>query len=81
MHLRCGTPQILSPSPLTSILRSKARELLYVSCNPVTLARDAAALAAGGFVTRAIHTFAMFPQTSHLEILLHAERGPRPRGG
>ena len=46
----------------------KPRRIVYVSCNPATLARDAAILVhQGGFVLRAAGAVNMFPQTSHVE--------------
>lgn len=41
--------------------------VVYVSCDPPTLGRDLAILAEGGYELRAIETFEMFPQTSHVE--------------
>jgi 23S rRNA (uracil1939-C5)-methyltransferase len=43
------------------------RRLVYVSCNPVTLARDLGALVEGGFSLEAIRLFDFYPQTSHVE--------------
>lgn len=52
--------------------------LIYVSCEPATLARDARLLTAGGYrVTRAA-VAEMFPQTAHLEAVLMFERGSVP---
>jgi 23S rRNA (uracil1939-C5)-methyltransferase len=42
-------------------------KLVYVSCNPVTLARDLGRLVAGGFSIEDMRIFDFYPQTSHLE--------------
>lgn len=44
-------------------------QVVYVSCNPATFARDARELAMSGYRARAAHVFDMFPHTAHLEIL------------
>lgn len=58
---------------------SRVRSLTYVSCNPETLVRDLRELSGkmGLVVTRAT-PFDMFPQTSHLETVVHLSR-PRAR--
>ncbi len=43
--------------------------IVYVSCNPSTLARDAAILAARGFLLHSVQFVDMFPQTAHIEAL------------
>ncbi|MDH3592319.1 MAG: methyltransferase domain-containing protein, partial [Planctomycetota bacterium] len=51
---------------LQAIAASRARTLVYLSCNPKTLARDRAAL---GWDVVDLVPADMFPQTPHLEIL------------
>jgi 23S rRNA (uracil1939-C5)-methyltransferase len=46
--------------------RTPPRRILYVSCDPATLARDIARLA-GTFTVHELHCFDLFPQTSHVE--------------
>ncbi|NOX26412.1 MAG: 23S rRNA (uracil(1939)-C(5))-methyltransferase RlmD [Deltaproteobacteria bacterium] len=46
-----------------------ARRLIYISCDPATLARDLNILAAGGYKLLKICGLDMFPQTSHLETI------------
>ncbi|MCP5264815.1 MAG: 23S rRNA (uracil(1939)-C(5))-methyltransferase RlmD [Burkholderiaceae bacterium] len=46
----------------------RPKRMVYVSCNPATLARDAAILVhTGGYRLRAAGAINMFPQTSHVE--------------
>lgn len=62
---------------------SRVREVVYVSCDPPTLARDLAVLGDAGFVVDALETFELFPQTSHVETVVHATRarpGPATLG-
>lgn len=54
-------------SALSAILQSGARRLLYISCDPATLARDCRFLAQGGFAPRHIQPVDMFPHTAHVE--------------
>lgn len=49
------------------ILKMGPRALVYVSCDPATLARDGRLLAAGGYRLEEARLFDMFPQTYHLE--------------
>jgi 23S rRNA (uracil1939-C5)-methyltransferase len=44
-----------------------APEIVYVSCDPVTLARDLKLLARSGYNLAELHMVDMFPQTFHLE--------------
>lgn len=52
---------------LDTIIAMKPKRVVYVSCNPGTLARDLRILEDGGFKTEEIQPVDMFPQTMHVE--------------
>jgi 23S rRNA (uracil1939-C5)-methyltransferase len=54
--------------------RMRPRRVVYVSCHPATLARDAKVLAAAGFRLRAARVLDMFPHTHHVEAMALFER-------
>ena len=72
-----------SPEMLAALTRLAPKRIVYVSCNPATLARDTAALAeAGWHITRA-RAFDMFPRTGHCEtvVLLTKASASHPTKG
>jgi 23S rRNA (uracil1939-C5)-methyltransferase len=54
---------------MESILKMKPGRIAYISCDPATLARDAKALLAEGYLLRSVQPIDMFPQTYHIESL------------
>ena len=52
---------------LDAIAASGVRRVVYVSCNPATLARDAKLLSTHGFVIQYVQPVDMFPHTQHVE--------------
>jgi 23S rRNA (uracil1939-C5)-methyltransferase len=51
-----------------------APQVIYVSCDPATLARDLIPLQAAGYRVDEAHLIDLFPQTYHLETVLHLVR-------
>ena len=52
---------------LRAMIEMEPERIVYVSCNPSTLARDLKILAEGGYETKEIQPIDMFPQSSHVE--------------
>jgi 23S rRNA (uracil1939-C5)-methyltransferase len=68
-------PRTGAEAPVAELHRSMPRRIVYVSCHPATLARDAAVLVGQlGYRLRAARVFDMFPHTHHIETLAVFER-------
>ena len=67
---RTGLPK----EALAAIVQSSVNRLIYVSCDPVTLARDYAKFAEAGFALSHAEGFAFYPQTPHLEMMFVLDR-------
>ena len=59
---------------LRRVASLRPKRIIYVSCNPSTLARDLAILEQSGYTTHEIEPVDMFPQTFHVEVI--ARLGP-----
>jgi 23S rRNA (uracil1939-C5)-methyltransferase len=70
----------LDPQVREWLCRVRPRTFLYVSCNPVTMARDLARLLSGGFRLDAIRLFDFYPQTSHVEVVAKLSGEVVPHG-
>lgn len=57
-----------------SLVRQDAPRIAYVSCDPTTLARDLVHLCAAGYRIEQVHLIDLFPQTFHLETVVHLAR-------
>jgi 23S rRNA (uracil1939-C5)-methyltransferase len=66
-------PRSGAKGAVEKLLTARPKRIVYVSCDPATLARDVARLRTGGYVLTAIETIELFPQTSHVETVVVLE--------
>ncbi len=64
----------LTPQTIEHLVRIAPGSLLYVSCEPPTLARDLARLTRAGYEISSIDLFDLFPQTFHIESIVRLTR-------
>jgi 23S rRNA (uracil1939-C5)-methyltransferase len=64
----------LSKKVVRRVIECEAPRIVYVSCNPTTLAPNAAQLAEAGYELRRVTPVDMFPQTPHVECVALLER-------
>lgn len=57
----------MGESALRALLRTGARRIVYVSCDPATLARDAVEFSGAGYGVSRVVPVDLFPQTYHVE--------------
>lgn len=55
----------------------KVPQLALISCDPATLSRDLPALITAGYRVEAVHIVDLFPQTYHMECILHLARAAK----
>jgi 23S rRNA (uracil1939-C5)-methyltransferase len=75
IHMIVDPPRAgLDKHALDAILKIQPHVIAYVSCDPSTLARDAARLIKGGYTLKQVTPFDLFPQTYHIESISIFER-------
>jgi 23S rRNA (uracil1939-C5)-methyltransferase len=80
---RAGKPDVviidppragLSQKIVRRVLECEAKKIVYVSCNPTTLAPNAAQMVDAGYKLRRVKPVDMFPQTPHIECVALLEK-------
>ncbi len=72
--------QGVAPGVMEALAEGVGERIVYVSCDPATLARDLAAMGTGFRVER-IQLFDLFPQTAHVEAVVTLVRTQEPDAG
>jgi 23S rRNA (uracil1939-C5)-methyltransferase len=80
---RAGRPDVavvdppragLSQKVVRRVIEASPKRIVYVSCNPTTLAPNAAQLVEAGYALRRVRPVDMFPQTPHIECVAVLDR-------
>jgi 23S rRNA (uracil1939-C5)-methyltransferase len=64
----------LEESVREALRKAKPKRIVYLSCDPATLARDLSEILQDGYSIASIELFDLFPQTPHVETLVRLER-------
>ena len=64
----------MSRAAMEAVIRAAARRVVYVSCDPPTLARDARRLIDAGYRLSSLRAFDLFPNTPHVETVCVFDR-------
>lgn len=67
-------PRSSAKEAIPEIIALQPRRIVYVSCDPATLARDVSALHPHGYEVKEVQPIDMFPQTYHVECVALVER-------
>jgi 23S rRNA (uracil1939-C5)-methyltransferase len=71
----CDPPRAgFHPKALAALATLAPARIVYVSCNPATLARDVGELARSGYRLEWVQPVDMFPHTPHIEVVAHLAR-------
>lgn len=70
-----------SDEAIQGLVTWRAPRIIYVSCDPPTLARDAAKIIAAGYTLESMAAFDLFPNTPHVEVVATFSAVARPRPG
>jgi 23S rRNA (uracil1939-C5)-methyltransferase len=73
----------ISKAAMNAAVRTQASRVVYVSCDPATMARDARRLLDAGYALTSLRAFDLFPNTPHVETVgtFDAASGAGARGG
>jgi 23S rRNA (uracil1939-C5)-methyltransferase len=67
----------LNPKARQALIELAPQQIIYISCDPSTLARDLKHLAEAGYSLQNLQAFDMFPQTAHVETMTVLRRTQR----
>ena len=83
---RFGRPNVIIVDPprkgldkavIETVVRAKPDKVVYISCDPATLARDCFIFAEKGYTTSEATPFDLFPRTGHVETVVCLEKQNR----